>query len=137
MDLAGNPIFANNVPFVSFGPKIAPAPNTSGACLDSVIDGIFGDDALEGFPGNVLGRPDASVVFGCDPNGFSGFTSIGSGGVLEVAFPGNIADSNIVGVFDLFLFDAGGAGDNAVFKVDAVPPLIDATPDIATRPVKT
>src|SRR5437867_4368125 len=60
IDDSGNPIFANSVSFVSFGPKIEPAPNTSGACLDTVIDGLFGDDAIEGFPGNVLGPPDAS-----------------------------------------------------------------------------
>ena len=128
---SGASIFATNVSFASFGPKIAPLPNSSGGCLNTVIDGLFGDTEAEGFPENVLGPPDAVTIFGCDPAGFSGFTSIGSGGILEVVFADPLTDSNIVGNFDLFLFDAGGAGDNATFTVDVLRGIIYLTPELA------
>jgi hypothetical protein len=124
----GSSIFSTDVLMSLFGPKISPAPNTSGACLDPVVDGLFGDTEPEGFPENVLGPPDAGVQFGCDPAGFSRFTSIGSGGILNLVFGEPIADSNLVAGFDLFLFDAGGAGDNAIFRVDVVPGIIDLAP---------
>ena len=120
----GQAVWGTQVTFVEFGPEITPASNTLGEFHDPSVDGLFGDSAAEGFPANVLGPADAPVSFSTDINDFINFTSIGSGGILEMAFSGRIADANVVDNFDLFLFEVGAAGDNAFFQVDvAVIPI--------------
>ena len=115
---AGLTTWATQVTFAQFGPEITPAPNTLGQFHDPNVDGLFGDTPAEGFPANVLGPPDAPVSFSLNINDFKNFTSIGSGGILELAFATGIADRNIVDNFDLFMFEVGAARDNAFFQVD-------------------
>jgi hypothetical protein len=130
----GKVIFAVSVAEAQFGSEIMAGPaGIPGQCCESMIVGLFGDTEAEGFPASVLGPPDGQ--FGaCDPGSgscigdFSSFTSIGSGGILSVAFAEGIADSNVVGSNDLFLFDVGGGGDNATF-VAAIPECGDGVPD--------
>ena len=117
-DSTGTPVWASTVTFVQFGPEITPANNTLGQYHDPNVVGLFGDSAAEGFPGNVLGPADAPVSFSRNINDFMNFTSIGSGGIVELGFQSGIADANIVNDFDLFLFEVGAARDNAYFQVD-------------------
>jgi hypothetical protein len=58
------------------------------------------------------------VSFSLNINDFINFTSIGSGGILELSFATGLADRDIVGDFDMFLFEVGAARDNAFYQVD-------------------
>jgi hypothetical protein len=127
LDAEGHPTFASAVQIATFGAELAPASRTIAECLAAQVDGLWGDAAAEGFPANVLGEPDAVLQSGgvasCDDldiSTWSGFTSVGSGGLLELVLPAALADANVVGDYDLFLFDAGGSGDGAVFRVDVL-----------------
>ncbi|MBI4584138.1 MAG: hypothetical protein HY717_08955 [Planctomycetes bacterium] len=130
-DAGGATIYAQNTLAWAFGPEITPVPGCLSDCLDRNFPGLAGDNPGKGFPGTVLGPPDAidpdcsGVILNKMP---SGFTSLGRGGVLVLLMASGIADSNLVRYidpvdkkekgYDLFLFDAGGAGDAAFFEID-------------------
>ncbi|MBI4586418.1 MAG: hypothetical protein HY717_20605 [Planctomycetes bacterium] len=130
-DAAGATIYAQTVLAWAFDPEIATVPGSFPDCLDRNILGLAGDNPGKGFPGTVLGPPDAvdpACSGGILSQTPSGFTSLGRGGVLVLLMASGVADSDLVRYidpvdqkekgYDLFFFDAGGAGDEAFFEID-------------------
>ncbi|MBI4586415.1 MAG: putative Ig domain-containing protein [Planctomycetes bacterium] len=121
-DAGGATIYAQTVLAWAFGPEIATVPGSFPDCLDRNISGLAGDNPGKGFPGTVLGHPDAvdpACSGGILSQTPSGFTSLGRGGVLVLLMASGVSDPNLVRYidpvdqkekgYDLFFFDAGGA----------------------------
>ncbi len=119
-----NAMFADRVVDAAFGVMIAPSAGTCAALAATCTEHLIGTTTATGFPDTVLGPPDGFLtdsLENCAICPFRGFTSIGSGGRLSLTFPEPIANSDLFGRYDLFLFDMGGANDNAFFFVDVEP----------------